>query len=161
MALTYEPIATTTTGSVTTSVTFNSLGSYTDIILIANGGTVSSSGSFYLRFNSDTGSNYSATSLYGQGTSAASNRWSGTSMFISGNAIGIGANTTTIMQFMNYGNSTTYKTVLARSSNASGDVEANVGLWRSTAAITSIQIIGTNANIDSGVTFALYGVKAA
>jgi hypothetical protein len=162
MPSTYEPIATTTTGSATASVTFSSLGTYTDIILVANGGTVSSGGSFYVRFNSDTGSNYSFTSLVGQGTAASSNRAAnGTSGFISGNLVGIGSGTTTIANFMNYGNTTTYKTVLTRSSNAAGDVEANVTLWRNTAAITSIQVIGTNANIDANVSFTLYGIKNA
>jgi hypothetical protein len=66
---------------------------------------------------------------------------------------------------MNYSNSTTYKTVLGRSNRASSDTAADVGLWRSTSAITRIDLamggsFPTN-NFASGSTFTLYGIAAA
>jgi hypothetical protein len=67
-----------------------------------------------------------------------------------------------ILHINNYSNSTTYKTVLARGNAATNLVEAFVGLWRNTNAITSISIICQNSkNFGSGSTFTLYGIKAA
>jgi hypothetical protein len=68
-----------------------------------------------------------------------------------------------LLQFMNYSNATTYKTVLSRSNvAASASVSANVGLWRNTAAITSIKLyVYPSYNFVAGSTFTLYGIKAA
>ena len=73
---TYTPIATNTLGSAQASVTFSSIsGSYTDLVLIINAGTSDASEQDCLiRVNGDTGSNYSATYMYGTGSSAASGR---------------------------------------------------------------------------------------
>jgi hypothetical protein len=63
---------------------------------------------------------------------------------------------------MNYSNTTTYKTVLLRSNNASAITVATVGLWRSTSAINTIKIYADGAAVFSvGSTFTLYGIKAA
>ncbi len=44
----------------------------------------------------------------------------------------------------------------------SGQVEANVSLWRNTAAITTIQVRNNGSyNFTSDSTFTLYGIKAA
>lgn len=165
MAITYEPIATTTLGSAQASVTFSSIsGSYTDLVLIVNAGMSGTGSSWYAYLNSDTGTNYSTTGLYGNGSTASSSRLSN-----SGNGILIGSwsgYTTTIktaiIQFMNYSNSTTYKTNISRYSESDGTVEANVSLWRNTAAITTIQVRNNGGqNFTSGSTFTLYGIKAA
>ncbi len=65
-----------------------------------------------------------------------------------------------IQQYQNYSNTTTYKTVLSRCSNPTGGTLAVAGLWRSTAAITSITLTPTAGNWLSGSTFTLYGIKA-
>lgn len=162
---TYTPIATTTLGSAQTSYTFTSIsGSYTDLVLVANTATNTSSNYYLIQFNSDTGSNYSSTHLRGSGSAASSTRYtSQTSIFTS---MGSTIDTTKlgsimIAQIMNYSNSTTYKTVLIRDNNAATEVDAAVGLWRSTSAITSIKVsIGAN-NFDTGSTFTLYGILCA
>ena len=65
---------------------------------------------------------------------------------------------------MNYSNTTTNKTVLARGNNASDasypGTEAFVGLWRSTAAINRIDFSSNSKTWNAG-TFTLYGIKAA
>jgi hypothetical protein len=163
---TYEPIATTTLGSATTTVTFSSIsGSYTDLVLVTN--TIATSAAdFYIRFNNDTTSTYSITVLSGTGTSAVSNRSSGTFMYLNYNGqIQTSMNSNSITNIMNYANSTTYKTVLDRFNVASGGTnlgtEAIVGLWRSTSAITRIDISSAGANFNTGSTFTLYGISAA
>ena len=164
MAATYEIIATTTLGSAASSIVFSSIsGSYTDLILISAPKTQGNSYSFNIVLNSDTGTNYSCTRLYGSGTSAASDRSSSTA-----NSLGnwnvdtsTGVVQPIITQIQNYSNTTTYKTFLTRINSPAPDtyVGAVVSLWRSTSAITSVEF-KTSANVGSGSTFTLYGIKA-
>ena len=138
---TYTPIATTTLGSAQTTVTFNSFSGYTDLVLII-AGTVSGSGNTYIRFGNgsiDSGSNYSNTLLYGDGTSAASSRASTQTRADLGNMYTSTQNVV-VVNIMNYSNSTTYKTYLSRANSGANLVEASDGLWRSTAAITNIEL---------------------
>jgi len=159
MASTYEPIATYTTGAVS-DLTFTSFSGYTDLILIATaarGITGSGAADFNMTFNGDTGSNYSVTLLYEGGSTRSANRanfnWMG--------AVGDGNFLQSIVHIMNYANTTTYKTALGRwGSPVDGNSRASVGMWRNTAAITSITITPTNG-IASGSKFTLYGIKAA
>ena len=66
-----------------------------------------------------------------------------------------------IAQFMNYANTTTYKTVIGRANNAGYGADTSVGVWRNTAAISTITLTALTANFASGSTFTLYGIKAA
>jgi hypothetical protein len=160
MPSTYEPIATQTLGSAAASVTFSSItGTYTDLIIICNMSNTVGNIDFTLRFNGDSGTNYSKTQLFGTGSAAGSNNQSGATFFggvgIIGTTIG-----TSIIHLNNYSNTTTNKTILARG-NGENFVMANVGLWRNTSAINEV-IIGTvSNNISAGSTFTLYGIKAA
>lgn len=160
MASTYEPIATTTLGSAAASYTFSSIPStYTDLVLIMNASQAAGN-SVYCQLNGDTGSNYSYTGLYGSGSSAGSARASNQT----GAYLGYLGSTTiynAINHFMNYANTTTYKTILNRKNQSDQYVEADVALWRSTAAINSIKIYPDSGNFDTGSTFTLYGIKAA
>jgi hypothetical protein len=169
MATTYEPIATTTLGSDAASYTFSTIsGSYTDLVLISSvrSTRAAADDSVYIRINSDTGSNYSNTVVKGNGSSASSNRNSNTTALYLADNIdaanqAAGTFSPMITNFENYSNATTYKTVLSRHNQAAGEVAAVVGLWRSTSAITSIQIYCAIGNLKSGSTFTLYGIKAA
>ena len=161
---TYEAIATTTLTSNQTSVTFSSIsGTYTDLVLITN--VSGNDGAICIRFNSDTGSNYSVTRLRGNGSTAASDRGSN-QVYIYGTSnlsVTAGSLQTAIWNIQNYSNTTTYKTVIFRDGMASHITGAVVGLWRNTAAITSIAVspeFGT-AVFYSGSTFTLYGIAAA
>jgi hypothetical protein len=164
---TYEPIATNTLTTATASITFSSIAAtYTDLRLVIVGTTSSASG-IRLQFNSDTATNYSQTVLYGTGAAVASNRGTAAdSIYVMGWA---GTTSTTIptmgtVDIFSYAGST-YKTLLAINSadqNGSGTEENVVGLWRGTAAITSIKIqAGTSINLSSGFIATLYGIKAA
>jgi len=170
---TYTPIATTTLGSAQASVTFSSIsGSYTDLVLVGVGYNGAADGYVpRMQFNSDTGTNYSLTDLYGSGTTAGSARLSNQSNILLGYIAAWDTTSTQIgmftAQIMNYSNTTTYKTALSRFSQASGTssgVDAIVGLWRNTSAITSIKILGdtgASQTFASGSTFTLYGIAAA
>ncbi len=164
MTATYDKIATYTAPSSQTAVTFNSFSGYTDLVLVCNiKNTSSTPRNVYLQFNGDTGNNYSKTLIEGNGSSASSARDTNSPAIYSA-AITVG-NTTdpalSIINIMNYANTTTYKTTLSRYSGASLVTNAVIGLWRNTAAITSLTLtIDTASNIATGSTFTLYGIKA-
>jgi len=160
---TYTTIATTTLGSTSTSVTFNSFSGYTDLLLIINMTPSGSGLSPQLRVNSDSGTNYSRTVLAGNGTSASSSRGSNnnTLYWYENNSPATGSPTPYIIQFMNYANTTTYKTILGRYGGAGVETVANVNLWRSTSAITSFEFFTSASSFAAGSTFTLYGIAAA
>lgn len=159
MAITYEPIATQTLGSAASTVTFSSIsGTYTDLVFIYSGAG-SGNADLYMQFNGDTGNNYSRTYMFGDGSTTGSARQT--------NTYGIfwGYQTTGIqnarVNIMNYSNSTTYKTTLGVEAIPSIAIAPIVGLWRNTAAITSILVGAAGATFSTGTTFTLYGIKAA
>jgi hypothetical protein len=160
---TYTPIATTTLGSNQANYTFSSIPStYTDLIVVCRAGAVSNS-DLTFRVNGDTGTNYSSTFLYADGTGVGSTRTTSVAFgyFTYLGSIETFGHSVHVAHFMNYSNTTTFKTVLARSANASRGVDAVSNLWRNSAAINSITLIGSNANLLSGSTFTLYGIAAA
>jgi hypothetical protein len=155
---TYVALQKTTLTSSASSVTLSSIPqTYTDLVLVISG---SASASIDLRYtlNSDSGSNYSRTYLVGNGTSAISGR--DTSITY----LPISALETTqsmsLVSFMNYSNTTTFKTTISRTSAASAFTNAIVGLWRSTAAISSMTLTTSSGTITAGSTFSLYGIAA-
>jgi len=156
---TYSTIATTTFGSAASNYTFSSIPStYTDLVLIRSGG-ISSPDEIGLRFNGDSGTNYSYTSLSGFG-SVASGRGTNQTMG-RGGAAWTAANNT-IWNIMNYANTTTFKTFLQRFNDPGDTVGEAVTLWRSTSAINSVQVITlTGNNFTVGTTLTLYGIAAA
>ncbi len=148
---TYEPIG-NGTGS---TITFNSISGYTDLRAI-----VVTSDDVRLRLNNDSASNYSMTHLYGNGTSATSNRFTSQANFeISVNYGAGGRPVMFAIDIFSYAGSTN-KTILATYAgdyNGAGIVQKSVGLWRSTSAVTSLNFVLGGAS----TTIALYGIKAA
>lgn len=156
---TYVPIQAITLSATAASVTFTGIPqTYTDLVLVNTGTFNTGDNGFALTFNSDSGSNYSTTYLYGDGTSALSTRASNQTSINAGRlntSFGLG-----ITHIMNYTNTTTNKTVLSRG-NSGALVNANVGLWRATPqAITSltISVPAGISNFSIGSTFTLYGI---
>jgi hypothetical protein len=160
MPITYEPIATNTLGSAAASVTFSSIsGAYTDLVITMSYSR-SVSGNGLLRFNSDSGSNYSHTYLLGDGSSASSSRGSNqTNGILSYDSASL--QETCIVNIFNYSNTTTYKTFYTRGNDTGLGVISYVNLWRSTSAITDIELRPNSGNWNSGSMFTLFGIKAA
>ena len=165
MPSTYTPIATQTLASPQTTVNFNTFSGYTDLRLVMSARTDTGNNVDYavVKLNSDSGSNYSRTEMYGDGSSAASGRASNWLIGIASTSQGGNTQLKTMntMEFMNYSNATTFKTVLFRQTSAAQQVLAGVGLYRSTSAITSIDITGFYGTWQAGSTFTLYGILAA
>ena len=165
MPRTYEPIATRTLSTAAASVTFSSIPStYTDLVLVSMPIKSSSGGDMLLQVNGSTsGTLYSFTVLGGDGSTASSTRVTDYNYIYTDYYSGLStAPTPHIINFMNYSNATTFKTILMRANNAALGVDAIVGLWRSTAAINEIKVFPTGgANFESGSTFTLYGILKA
>jgi hypothetical protein len=166
MATTYEPIATTTLGTAAATIDFTSIpATYTDLRLIVIARTISNEYPS-MRINSDTGSNYSQTGLYGNGTSVGSWRETSQTKINYPFTWALQMDTTiaimTQIDIFSYAGST-FKTMLIKPTgdlNGSGSSEAGVALWRSTSAITSLTLSSTS-NFATGTTATLYGIKAA
>lgn len=167
MPKTYTPISTVTiNNSSTTTLDFTSIPqTYTDLVLVCSYGL--SAGDLYFRINNDggTGNLYSDTELYGNGSntsvSVMTNR---TGFYLNDQGITRpGPATISTVNFQNYSNTTTYKSILWRANDAGVSTEARMGVWRNTAAITSINfiIINVAGTITPGSQFTLYGIKAA
>jgi hypothetical protein len=168
MPATYEPIATTTLSSSASSFTFSSIpGTYTDIrlVIVPITGTTSDD-NFVLRFNGDTTGNtlYSMTKLSGNGTTASSSRIANDEWW--NLIVGRGVSSTPTLQtvdLFSYAGST-YKTGLITNqtdNNGSGNAVVQVGLYRSTSAITQITVSTLSNNLVAGTTATLYGIKNA
>lgn len=165
MPATYEPIATTTLGSATNSINFTSIPStYTDLVIILVG-TVSVAAVPCIRFNSDTGTNYSGTNIAGNGTGAVSSRSVGDTQIFSNFTQNFSTTVPGLLQIdiFSYAGSTN-KSVFVRESrdeNGFGLASSLVGLWRNTSAITSINLRPESQNWKIGTTATLYGILRA
>jgi hypothetical protein len=161
----YESIASLTGNGSATSLTFSSIPStYTHLQIRAIGRD--SSG--YIRFNSDTGANYSRHQLRGNGAAASAagaasqNEMFGFDFTETGNladTYGVG-----IVDIHDYASTSKYKTIRSftgKDLNGSGNVYLYSGLWMSTSAISSITIYSPSAAPTTASTFALYGIKGA
>lgn len=169
--MTYTPLATNTLTTSSTTVTFSSIPqTYTDLVLVMQPAADVGDENVGIRFNGDTGANYSYTRVGANNTagSYSSNRVTGFTRINTIEAAGTSPNLGNLIivsNIMNYANSTTYKTALNRSGQVGGTyngVEIFAGLWRNTAAITSITVMqGGTRTFLAGSTFTLYGILAA
>jgi hypothetical protein len=161
MATTYEPIATqTVSGSAAASVTFSSIPStYTDLVVVVAGTLTTGADNVCLQFNGDTGSNYSVTTLLGDGSTVSSFRTSNTSNC--GRDAMSNVQSNVIYNINNYSNATTHKTVLGRSSATNYGARTSVSMWRNTAVINQIVLFPTGYTFSVGTVLSIYGIKAA
>lgn len=165
---THVAIQTVTVGSATSTIDFTSIPStYTDLQLVVNTGF---SALYDLRFrvNGLSTSIYSETYLYGTGSSAGSARETTSSHAGYGQLTYYGAPNGTvgtsvqIIDFMNYSSTSTYKTVLSRSSRADSGTDGSSILVQTASAINQITLYCGNSqgNFLTGSTVTLYGIKA-
>jgi hypothetical protein len=163
---TYSTIATTTLGSAAASYTFTSIPTtYTDLVLVVSSKMTSGADNLRLQVGNssvDTGSNYSFIYVAGDSSTAFSGNNSSLTDTLSGR---LGATSSTnIVNFMNYSNTTTFKTITSRGNDAStgGQAGAYVCLWSSTVAINTIKVAEqVGDTFAAGSTFTLYGIAAA
>jgi hypothetical protein len=166
MATTYEKIATTTLGDNSSSFYFENIpATYTDLRIVITGRSTANGVNLLTTFNGDSGSsNYSNTMLRGNGTTASSQRLTNFGYF---NILQAGFHTTNTHLFtidvFSYAASI-FKTCLFTASednNGSGSILHQVGLWRSTSAITSVAFETNTEQMLAGTTTTLYGILKA
>jgi hypothetical protein len=157
---TMTPIATNTLSATASSITIGNLPqNYTDLFIVVSP-IATSQLNVRVRVNSDIGSNYSYTYLVGSGSATESSRSSNSDSVDTG-TVPTGQPMTMSFNLLNYSNSTTYKTIINRSSSASNTVGIFCALWRNTAAINSITFNTTTSTFAAGSIFTIYGIKAA
>lgn len=162
----FELISTTLVGSTTSSVTFSSIAStYKHLQLRWVGRDASTSGDSYIRFNGDSGNNYSAHRLAG-GTSSVTS-----SAVIPASTIYVGAMANTndeanafsagIIDILDYANTSKNKTARAFTGVAATNIFVMLrsGAWYNISAISSIEFISGGTGWVSGTRLSLYGVK--
>jgi hypothetical protein len=166
----FESIATVTVGAGGSSeIEFASISSsYTHLQLRCSALTSTSGKVMVLRFNSDTGGNYTWHYLNGDGTSASAGNATGNGFarFFGQN---VGTNTANptaaFVDILDYTNTNKYTTIRALAgcdNNGSGEVSLQSSLWLNTAAITNIKIrTNDGSNYAQYSSFALYGIKVA
>jgi hypothetical protein len=165
MPTTYEPIATFTAATATGSVSFSNIpNTYTDLLLVLNGSLRDSGDNLQLRFNGDTSNLYSQTEVSSNGSTSASQRTTGVRLYVP--FIYQFVQTVPFLATLNIPNyaGSTLKTALVSTSNdanGSGAVARGVLLYRSTSAITSLELTAYSGIYNAGTTATLYGIKNA
>lgn len=161
---TYTPLANIKLVSNATSVTFSSISQgYRDLVLVVSAALTSGTGNMTLRFNSDSGTNYTGVSMEGTGSAAQSGFFSSTQLYIN---INNGSVYTSpgidIVNIMDYSATDKHKSIVARGNGmGSGEsVGGNAGRWANTSAITTIQVLAGGATYASGSTFSLFGIAS-
>ncbi len=168
----YELLETTILTSSASSVTFSSLGDYSDYKHLQLRMTVRTDRAnnedwMIAQFNGNTGSNYAYHGLAGNGSTVYSQSGSSaTSTRFAGGIVGGNATANSfagivvdVLDFSDASKNTTIRSLNGFSSSTS-QVRLDSGLFNNTGAITSIVIDqGGGANFVTGCRFSLYGVK--
>lgn len=172
MATTYELIAKNVLGSDAASVTLGSIpGTYTDLLLIVscrgdtNTGPANQYGTdFYLRLNGAT-TNHSSRVLASNGSAVNSSSPSSIRAVLTLPRATSSTFGSTEFYIPNYAGSTnkSVSVTSVQESNHSNDVymEVSAGLWSSTAAVTSLELVPYTGDFVTGSSFYLYGITKA
>lgn len=163
-----EPIATTLLSGTQVTITFSNIPQnykHLEIRWIAKAPTAGGGG-IIARFNGDSGSNYSAHNVNGDGATAGAQAQSATStpLIIRNGGISTTANTFSagVISILDY--SSVYKNKTLRSLggqdlNGSGLIELASTCWYNTANITTIELVHNGSGFVANSRFSLYGLK--
>lgn len=164
---TYDSIASVTLSSTSNDVTFTSISSsYTDLVLVmSNLTSTTTTGKPRIRFNNDTSANYNYVLTQGLGSTVSTQGAKDTtSTWISGDP---SMNSTTpsscIVHINSYSSTAAWKTAIAYGGwfGESGNRSVVFCLtWKSTSAISTVNINSPTYAFNSGSTFSLYGITA-
>ena len=157
---TYVALDKKTIGTAVTSVTFTGIDqTYTDLVLVISGAASAGNPDTTININGETSAYLSSTILQGNGTAASSTRRT-SRIDLEIDWVGMGtAQCNYIYSFLNYANTTTFKTFIGRFNGTNG-TNAIVGLYSRTNAISSMTLTAVGQTYVSGTTFSLYGIKS-
>jgi hypothetical protein len=164
----YELITTTTvSGTSTSSVVFDvtGLGStykHLQIRMTARNDRAISLDNISLRFNSDSGSNYGNHRLAGDGSSVTSG-YDALTKGLAGLQTGASATSSvysaTVLDILDPFSTSKNKTTRSLTGVSVSSIRLYSNLWRSTSAITSINLFCDPGNYFAGSRFSIYGLK--
>ena len=160
----FESISTTTLTGTAATVTFSSIPSTYQHLQIRGWAASASTPRIYLRYNGDTASNYTYHFLEGNGSSASASAGANQTenwLYINGF---VAANNPApfIIDILDYKDTNKFKTIRSlhgNDNNSAGNVALASGLWRSTAAISSIELRTSTSTFAANSIFALYGIR--
>lgn len=167
----FELISTITVGAGgAASVSFTSIPStykHLQVRGVVRGNAGAATDSSLLRFNSDSGSNYTYHNLSGNGATAGS---AGIAPYSAirfpecpGDTATAGMFGVVVADVLDYASTTKYKTTRVlggNDRNGSGQVEVDSGVWMNSAAITTMTVVPVFGTLLAQYsTFSLYGVK--
>jgi hypothetical protein len=163
----YELISTAFGTGSSNAITFNvsGLGStYKHLQLRAT--ARSDSGTFphaFIRFNSDTGSNYSRHYLFGDGSSVtsggSSSQTSAYAVEVVGSASGANIYSSSVVDILDPFSASKNKTVRSLAGWPGAGIFLYSGAWYNTAAVTSITFTLNTGNFTTSSRFSLYGIR--
>ena len=167
VATDYESIATVTVGGGgAANATFTSIPStYTHLqirVLCGTGGSASQD--LRIRYNSDSGTNYTQHNLIGSGAAASADGYTAQTYANAGKQ-GAALSTSpavAVIDILDYANTSKYKTMRSLNgydANGSGFIILSSSLWLNTAAISTIELTPNSSTFSQYSSFALYGIK--
>lgn len=173
----YTPLLYTVTGSTAASINvdLSSIQDYTDLIMyILPYAEVGDNNGLRVTFNNDTSAIYNTVYNFGKNSSAAPVGYDSTeennanstptAWMIAPGTTGTSMQTVYYFEFPSYSNTNVHKQILMKSRKSYSTSEFNTARWRSTSAITSMQIAtsgGSGNRIVAGTKIAIWGLKAA
>lgn len=162
----YESIATATGTGSSGTITFSTIPSTYKHLQVRWMATASTGGAIYVNFNGDTGSNYSAHNINGNGSVVGAQAQSAVNnpLIIRNGGITTTGDTMTVGVFdlLDYAETTknkTWRNLGGYDANGSGLIELASGARYNTAAVASISFIHNGGNFTTDSQFALYGIK--
>ena len=140
-------------------------GVYRHLSIVLTGRTdrVSTSDSFQIQFNSDSGSNYSYHRLFGNGSVVDSEGNSSQTVIdlnrVAGSSAASDIFGAAVIDILDAFNTNKYTTIRNLSGVTGSSINLDSGLWQNTAALTVIKVMpGAGSNWLEGSRFSLYGV---
>ena len=162
---TYNKIESTTLTSDTAYIEFVSIpATYTDLKISVIGGQSNLNDSFQIRFNSDTGNNYTSSYMLSDGSTASGSCSNSTSAIINfGDLGGTAIESFLDININSYAQTNRHKSVLSYYASVQrARALLNFGLWRDNSAIHTIKLMFSGSDqFKSGSVATLYGITAA
>lgn len=170
MPITYLNLASTVLTSAQASVTFSGISaSYTDLLLKASIRGSVNSPVFRIRWNNDSGANYSLQDIIGQGGTTLVANTTDTGAHETSRTVQAGSNffastfTSVEVYLPNYttAQNKPFSSLSYAINNVSSpaNIEIMAAQWRNTATVSSIVIYPNTGNFVTDSAFYLYGIK--
>jgi hypothetical protein len=157
----FDSIQTVTLGSTASSISFTSIPSTWKHLQIRYSLTAAAPADCGLRFNSDSGTNYSSHLVRGNPPNAQAYAYP--SQGYATVQFNIGYNTSVavidILDYTNVNKNKTLRSLAGWDNNGSGNMDFWSGAWYNTSAVTNIDLVALTTTFSVNSKFALYGVK--